>query len=753
MKNRLRIAIINSMEKYAEVIVDIANSNVDRVFDYRIPDAMAAERGCRVRVPFNRKITEGCIIRIKDSTDCPADKLRDIESLMDDGPIITEEQLQLAEYVRKEYRTTLAFALRFMFPAHMRGQRIHDRMMRMAALSEDADIDALKRGCYTKDGSKVKAKNKLAVLERLVEGAAPLRVLDHGAVKSLAEGGHVTVYDVDDFRIPYRTVLPEKHTVALTEAQQLAVDTISARMEEGKKKTILLHGVTGSGKTEVYIRAIDRALSMGKGVIVLVPEISLTPQLFAQFAACFPDKVAVFHSGLSAGERYDEWRRVRSGDAQIVLGARSATFMPVENLGLIIIDEEHEQSYKADNHPPYHAADIARMRSSLTESVLVLASATPRIESYMKAKLGIYELVSMPERVRGLMLPEMQIVDMRSEILRGNKSVISGALYNALKETLEKGEQALLFLNRRGFSASVQCTACGHVQMCTHCDVPLKYHKTQNAMMCHYCGRSFAFSKVCPACGKPFVKMVGVGTELVEQQVKELFPEARVLRMDFDTTRAKDAHQNIYTAFKNHEADILIGTQMIARGLDFDDVTLAAVISADTMLSYGDFRAEERTFSMIEQVGGRAGRKKKGRVIVQTYNPQHYAIRYAAEHDYCGMYEREISERRVSGKPPYSQLFRMLFAHESEQKTKQACREMEAEIRELALQYEEDVLLFVAKPAPMVRLDGRTRYHILLKVIRNKRTKDIKQKLYDIWEKHTGKGVQISFDVDPNDVN
>jgi len=744
---------MRNMEKYAEVIVDIANSNVDRVFDYRIPDGIEALRGCRVRVPFNRKLSEGCIIRIKDSTDCPPDKLKSIESLMDDGPIITEEQLQLAEYVRKEYRTTLAFALRFMFPAHMRGQRIHDKKMRMITLGEAADLPALKQACYTKDGSKVKSKNRLAVLERLEQGDAPSRELDSSALRSLLEQGHVTAYEIDDFRTPYRTILPEKHKVSLTDAQQNAVSVINQRVDTGEKKTLLLHGVTGSGKTEVYIRAIDHALSVGKGVIVLVPEISLTPQLFTQFAACFPDKVAVFHSGLSAGERYDEWRRVRSGDARIVLGARSAIFMPVENLGLIIIDEEHEQSYKADNHPPYHASDIARMRSTLTDSMLVLASATPRIESYMKAQLGIYELIDMPERVRGLMLPEMRIVDMRSEILRGNKSVISGTLYAALKQTLERGEQALLFLNRRGYSASVQCTACGHVQMCSHCDVPLKYHKAQNSMLCHYCGRSFPFSKICPQCGKPFVKLVGIGTELVEQQIGELFPEARILRMDFDTTRAKEAHQSIYTAFKNHEADILVGTQMIARGLDFDDVTLAAVISADTMLSYGDFRAEERTFSMIEQVGGRAGRKKKGQVIVQTYNPSHYAIRYAADHNYCGMYEREIAERRVSGKPPYSQLFRLLFAHESEQRAEQACREAEADLKKLVLEYEDDVLLFVAKPAPMVRLDGKTRYHILLKVVRNKRTKEIKQKLYDIWENHLKKGIQISFDTDPNDVN
>ncbi len=741
------------MGRYAQVIVDIASSNVDRVFDYILPDDIDAEPGSRVSVPFGSRTLEGCVLSVSDTTDCEPKKLRAVTATLDDIPIITREQLKLAEYLRREYRTTLAFALRFMFPANMRGGRIKDKTVRMAALCENADIAGEKRLCYTKDG-RVKAKNRLTLLEALEKGDVPTSGYDSASVRALSEKGVLRIYESERYRTPY-TGLPADAdaNITLNDAQRYAVDTITERVRAGEKKTVLLHGVTGSGKTEVYMHAVKNALDMGKTAIILVPEISLTPQLFSKFSARFGSCIAVFHSGLSAGERYDEWKRVRFGEARIVMGARSAIFMPLENIGLIIIDEEHEQSYKADNHPPYHAADIARIRSAMNGAVLVLASATPRIESYMKAELGIYELITLPDRVRGLLLPEIRIVDMRTEMLNGNASAISGALYNALKTTLSRGEQALLFLNRRGYAASVQCAACGEVMMCTHCDVPLKYHRATDSMVCHYCGRSFPFEKTCKHCGEPFMRKVGMGTELVEKQIAELFPQARLLRMDFDTTRAKDSHERIYTAFKNHEADILIGTQMIARGLDFDDVTLAAVISADTLLTYGDFRAEERTFSMIEQVGGRAGRKKPGLVIVQTCAPSHYAIRFAAQHDYYGMYRAETSHRQSSGKPPYARIFRLLFTAERTDAAERVMRETEAEILPLIEEYKSDILLFAAKPAPVSRLDGKARFHIILKVIANARTTGIKNRLYDIWESAVKKGVRVSFDIDPNDIN
>lgn len=735
------------------MIVDVAHSNVDRIFEYILPESIPAQPGCRVRVPFGNMRTEGFVIALKDSAGCDPKKLKRVEEGIDEKPILTEEQLVLAKYVCHEYRTTLCFALRLMFPAQMRGQRVHARRTRMIALAEGVDVQAELAACYTKTGV-LRAKNRFKTLEALRAADQPSAVLDGPSVRMLLSRGVAREYYRDDFRAPY-SALPAENplTCALTPAQQNAVRRVGLSVDAGKRHTILLHGVTGSGKTLVYVHAVRHALAQGKTAIVLVPEISLTPQLFSIFSGEFGNNVAVFHSGLSPGERYDEWRRVANGSAKIVLGARSAVFMPLQNLGLIIIDEEHEQSYKADNHPPYHAADIARMRCHLNGATLVLASATPRIESYFRAKMGIYELVELPERVRGLALPAMQVVDMRGEFLRGNKTSVSGALYRALERVLARGEQALLFLNRRGWAGSVQCPSCGHVRMCTHCDVPLKYHSGQDALVCHYCGRSFPFTRVCPECGDPFVRLVGVGTEQLEHQVQKLFPHASLLRMDFDTTRKKDAHQQIYERFKNGEADILIGTQMIARGLDFDRVSLAAIVAADTLLSFGDYRAEERCFSMIEQVAGRAGRRQNGRVIVQTFNPDHYAVRFAARHDYQGMFLRELEARRQACKPPFARVYRLVFTHRDRARAEDACLRMQKLMEGMLFPIKSDILLFVAKAAPVEMLDGRARFHILLKVNSNAQTRHLKQKIFQLMDGFDTKGATMAFDVDPYDVN
>ena len=746
---------IDMKQSYAKVIVDITHTNVDRIFEYSIPVDMHLIPGVRVHVPFSTRTIEGMVLGFTDSPECRADKIRPVIDIIDPEPIVTEEQIKLCELMRREYRTTLAFALRLMYPAAMRGARIKEKSIRMIRLLPDVDIDALTSDCYTKNG-KLKAKNRLDVINVLKDGPAPSAELDNAAVRRLIELGAAEEFFLEKLRRPYETLCDiSELDIEYTPSQKNAIDTINARVAAGEKKTILLHGVTGSGKTEVYIAAVKNALLLKKSALVLVPEISLTPQLLSIFRAHFGQRIAVFHSGLSDGEKYDEWRRVMRGEADIAVGARSAVFLPLKNLGLIIIDEEHEQSYRADNHPPYHAADIARWRSALNGGVLVLASATPRIESYARAKLGMYELIEMPERVRGMRLPEMCVVDMRNEILRGNDRTISGALFKELKRTLSRGEQAMLFLNRRGFAASVQCVKCGATMMCTSCDIPLKLHKQdgRDVLMCHYCGRIFPFERICPSCGSRFVRSVGSGTQRVEDELAELIPDARILRMDVDTTRKKDAHRQIYESFRAGEADILIGTQMIARGLDFDNVTLAAVINADTMLSYGDYRSQERTFSMIEQVGGRAGRKKPGKVIIQTYDPTNYAIRFAVEHDYKGMYEREMSERKRLIRPPFSTIYRLVFTGKNLERVSGLCMELEKQIKPLLKGMENDILIFTAKPAPIDKLDGQFRYHILLRVIKNERTRPLKGMLYDIWEKCGKGGVSVSLDIDPFDIN
>ncbi len=743
------------MSIYAKVIVDIANTNVDRIFEYRVPDGINVFIGGRVRVPFRSSLIEGCVLGLTKKPDYDISKIKDIVELIDEEPILTEEQVKLAQLIKSEYRTTLAFALRLMYPAAMRGQRVKEKKIMMAALNQDADVEALKRQCYAKNGA-LKAKNRLRTIETLEKGEAPLSILDRAAVKKLIEMGAASEFLKEEHRTPYLGLKePKRKEFALNDEQKNAVDRITKRVEEGEKQTILLHGVTGSGKTAVYIESIKRTLEMGKTALVLVPEISLTPQLYSILYSYFKDDIAVFHSGLSDGEKYDEWRRILNGEARIVVGARSAVFMPLKDLGLIIIDEEHEPSYRADNHPPYHAADIARWRSALNSCVLVLASATPRVESYARADIGMYELISMPHRVRGLNMPEMCVVDMRNEILLGNERTISGKLYKEMKNTLDSANQVMLFLNRRGYAASVQCLKCGAVEMCENCDIPLKLHRQngKDVLMCHYCGRIYAFQGRCKACGSRFVRTVGSGTQKVEDEINELFPDARILRMDFDTTRKKDSHRRIYECFKDGGADILIGTQMIARGLDFDGVTLAAIINADTMLTYGDYRAEERTFSMIEQVGGRAGRKKPGKVIIQTYDPSNYAIQFALNHDYIGMFHKEMEERRRLIKPPFSTIYRFVFTSKSESMAQALCLEVQKRVNALINGVKNDILLFVAKPAPIDKLDGQSRYHIVLKVIKNSSTKFLRASLYDIWEKIKKRGVTVLLDVDPFDIN
>lgn len=741
------------MEKrYVEVIVDVAHSSVDKIFDYELPGNLAAQEGSRILVPFGRMQVEGIVLAVKENTELPPKKIRAVQRVIDEQPIVGSEQILLAKYMCVKYHTTMAFCLRLMYPAKMRGERIRPKTVRMAAILDEEKAVEEQAKCYTKEGV-VRAKNRLRTIETLRAGKTPTALLDAPSVRYLREKGVIAVCEEQELRTPYGRMETEAKNIVLNADQKRAISEISCAVEAGERKTFLLHGVTGSGKTEVYIACVKRALECGKSAIVLVPEISLTPQMLGEFARHFPGEIAVFHSGLSDGERFDEWRRLREGAAHIILGARSAIFMPVKNLGLIILDEEHEQSYKAENHPPYHAAEIAKMRASISGASVVLASATPLVEDYAKAELGIYQLVELPSRVAGRPMPPITLVDMKREFLRGNRGMLSLALQQEIAGVLDRKEQGLLFLNRRGYASSVLCPSCGHVRMCTHCDVPLKFHKNDNLLHCHYCGRTFPLSQECPDCGEPFYKLSGTGTERIEEELKQLFPTARILRMDFDTTRTKDAHQEIFETFRSGQADLLVGTQMISRGLDFPGVTLAAVLAADTMLTTGDFRQEERTFSMIEQVGGRAGRQRPGKVIVQTYNPEHYAILFAAKHDYKGFYRQEIQFRKNTLRPPFSRLFRLVFLHSDEKKAEKTCEKAENLLKNVLEMYKSDIILFVAKPAPVAKLEGKARYHILLKVRTGKNTAKIQQALFEVWDAVKKDGAVVSFDVDPYDVN
>lgn len=737
--------------KFADVVLDIAASAIDKTFEYIIPNEYSILPGMRVRVPFGNKVQQGFVIGIKDNSDFDINKLKSIIKPVDNSPVLTEEQIRLAHYIKAQYHTTLTFALRFMIPSELRNGSIKDKTKRKARLKDTSkdNIEKLYSGCIAKDGS-VKYKARAEAIEALKDGDRLISEVPKSALNYLLKNDYAEVFEEETLRSPApKDIKCEKESFELTNDQKNALERIESAVFNSKKKTILLHGVTGSGKTEVYLNAAEYTLSLGKTVIMLVPEISLTPQLYGAFYNRFGAQVAVFHSGLSSGERYDEWKRVIRGDAKIVLGARSAVFCPLWNIGLIIIDEEHESSYKADNHPAYHAFDIANMRSHMNKSVLLLGSATPQVETYLKAQLGIYELIEMKSRVNDIPLPEIRVVDMRREFRKGNPSIISGDLYREIKSCLSENKQALLFINRRGYASSVQCKSCGQVVMCPHCDIPLKYHSNGNKLLCHYCGKSILYSNICPSCGEPFLQNNGTGTQQVEEAVKRLFPGVKVLRMDYDSTRKKNSYEEIYSQFREHKADILIGTQMIARGLDFDDVSLAAVISADSLANYEDYRADERMFAMIEQVGGRAGRKAKGKVIVQTYDPDNFIIRCAKRHDYTGFYKAEIARRRDIGMPPYTKLFRLVFSHTDREKAEELCTENEKRIKEILVPYMDDVLLFSAKAAPVEKIQDRYRFHIVLKLNNNKKTQPLKDALYDLWEEIRKGPVDVSIDINP----
>lgn len=737
---------------YAKVIVDIVHSEVDRVFEYLVPDGLTPEVGFRVRVPFGRgnALREGYVIALAETPEYQGDDIKPIHSVISDFAALTPGQLKLAQIMRRYYHTTLAASLRLMFPAEMRGGRVRDRFEREYELAvSGAEYDAIAASLMTKDG-RVKAPKQLAVLEALKNGGrmASAELLNAvpdcmDAVRALVGKGIVRAHTVETLRSP-RRLAERGEEFELTDEQRAAINAVVS--SPGK---YLLHGVTGSGKTEVYIEIVRHFLAQGKSAIVLVPEISLTPQLVAMFQRRIGSEIAVYHSTLTPGERYDEWKRMATGQARVVIGARSAVFAPLRDIGVIIIDEEHESSYKSDTHPRYTAHEVARMRANIEKASLLLASATPSVESYIKAKNGIYTLIEMKHRLFGLKLPAVEIVDMRDEVIRGNRTIFSGLLYNEISRALADKRQVMLFINRRGYSAFVMCRGCGYVEYCDNCEVTMTYHATRGRLLCHYCGRTRRLNTVCPSCGRPYLKQYGIGTQQVEAQVRQLFPEARVLRMDLDTTRGKDAHLRIYEAFKNGEADILVGTQMIAKGLDFANVTLVGVVSADSSLYIPDYRSPEKTFQLLEQVAGRAGRKDPGKVVVQTYSPDHYAVEYARRHDFIAFFTEEMKVRREALLPPYSVFFRFVFTGKDEKKVREACLNFAEGLKAEFADIRKDILLLDADEAPISRIQGRARWHILIKVLNDERLAQFRKRLYIYTDTKSYKDCAFGMEINP----
>ncbi len=736
---------------FARVIVDIVHSNVDRLFEYRVPDGMKLDLGYRVKVPFGKgdSLREGYVLGLSEQCGFKGN-IKSISSVISDFPALTAGQIKLAETMQRYFHTTLSVCLRLMFPAEMRGGRVKDKFEREIVFSLPEEEYDKAIALFSAGTGRIKSPRQLEVLRIMHERGRmktkELEILLPGsgsARDALIKKGYLAAEQINAFRSPKRTQEIEKE-FDLSFDQLHAYHTISA--EKGK---YLLHGVTGSGKTEVYIKLVQDCLGRGESAIVLVPEISLTPQLVAMFERRIGEHISVYHSTLSAGERYDEWKRMVIGESRVVIGARSAIFAPLRNTGIIVIDEEHETSYRSDIHPRYTAHEIARMRANIEGSSLLLASATPSVESYIKAKNGIYKLVEMPNRLFGLKLPEMITVDMREEIVSGNRTVLSGLLYNEMKTALSAGKQIMLFLNRRGYSTFVMCRGCGYVEYCDRCEVSMTYHSSCEALICHYCGRKRSLRDTCPSCGKKYLKQFGIGTQQVEDQVKKLFPQARVLRMDLDTTRNKDSHLKIYEQFKEHKADILIGTQMIAKGLDFDKVSLVGVVSADSSLHIPDYRSPEKTFALLEQVAGRAGRKDPGKVIVQTYSPDHYAVEYANSHNYKGFFDEEMAVRKQALLPPYSFFFRIVFAGKDEEAARKACTEYAKGLKDEYTDIMEHVLLFDVSEAPVKKIKGKTRWQVLIKVLNDDKLSEFRKRLYEYSDGKVYRDCAFGMEINP----
>lgn len=621
---------------YAGVVVELINKNIDKVFTYKIPSNLNVKIGERVLVPFGRMNLEGFVVEINDNK--PDYDIKEINSLIDDEPVLNEEMLELGKYICKKTLCTLSSSYQTMLPKALKaknGSKVNIKYETYIAIDKDINLDGKRKEIY----DLVKKNGK--VLKR------DLNNISTYITKDLIKSGILKETQEEINRLKDGKI-KEYPKVILNEEQQKAVDIIT---NSKGFKPYLLHGVTGSGKTEVYMHIIDEVLKEKKEVIVLVPEISLTPQLTSIFKSRFKGNVAILHSRLSDGEKYDEWRKIRNKSVSIVVGARSAIFAPLTNIGLIVVDEEHSSSYHQENMPTYNAIDIALKRGKTHNAKVVLGSATPSIESYTRAKLNIYELIELKNRVNKQM-PIVELVDMCKEFKKGNR-IISSVLKDKINEKLKNNEQIIILLNRRGYTTSLVCSDCAETIKCPNCDIPLVLHKTNNKLQCHYCNHEENIVTICPKCKSKNLKSFGFGTEKLEETIKNMF-DARVIRMDVDTTSRKGAHEKIIESFENHEYDILIGTQMIAKGLDFNNVTLVGVINGDASLNIPDFRSGERTFELLNQVSGRSGRSfKKGEVIIQGFNIDHYSIRLAASNDYKSFYDIEMKMRKKLNYPPY----------------------------------------------------------------------------------------------------
>ena len=661
--------------KFANIIVDISLEKLDRTFQYRVPEELQGilKEGMQVRIPFGNggRTLTGYVLELTDTCEWDEKKLKPILGLAEKGIRLEGQLIALAVWMRRTYGSTMNQALKTVLPVKKSVQEKISRKVWLAVTKEEAEAVL----------AEMERKHQTArarVLKALLEQQSEQSGLDYAAAqkelgltaataRKLMELGLIRIEADTIFRNPIRPSEVQAHPFALYSAQQAIVEDVAARAAAGDLRPSLIHGVTGSGKTEVYMELIAAVLEQGKEAIVLIPEIALTFQTVLRFYRRFGDQVSIIHSKLSAGERYDQFERARRGEVKVMIGPRSALFTPFSRLGVIVIDEEHEGSYKSENAPRYHAREAAIERARMCGAFVVLGSATPSVDSYERTKEGLYQLYELPLRVENRAMPETEVVDLREELRMGNRSIFSARLKELMEDRLRKGEQIMLFLNRRGYAGFVSCRACGHVIKCPHCDVSLSLHHG-GRMVCHYCGYQTVQPKKCPSCGSAYIGAFRAGTQQVAEAAAKTFPGARILRMDFDTTRQKGGHERILEAFSKKQADILVGTQMIVKGHDFPGVTLVGALAADLSLYAGDYRAAERTFQLLVQAAGRAGRgTTPGTAVIQTYSPDHYSIETAADQDYKAFFEKEMAFRRMMNYPPAAHLMALYLMSEDEE--------------------------------------------------------------------------------------
>ena len=654
------------MASYANIIIDISHEKLDRPFQYRVPEALEGQLspGMQVLVPFGNgnHSRKGYIIELTEEAQFDLDRMKEIQAIDTEGVPLEAGLIALAAWMKRQYGGTMNQALKTVLPVKQKMRQKEARTLTLAVPKEEAEQ-------YIRQFERKHHKARERLLTAIYqEGSLPWEVVTGklnvtaSVIRALEEMGLITVRRQQSFRNPIKENGGRAEKTRLNMEQQQAVDAVLSDFKAGTRGTYLIHGVTGSGKTVVYLELIEEAVRQGRQAIVLIPEIALTYQTVVRFYQRFGNRVSILNSRMSAGERYDQFQRAKSGELDVIIGPRSALFTPFPNLGFIIIDEEHETAYKSETVPRYHARETAIERARQMNASVVLGSATPSMESYERARQGEYRLLTLSNRVEERPLPECEIIDLREELAQGNRSILSERLQELMEERLRKKQQIMLFLNRRGVSAFVSCRACGHVFRCPHCDVSLSRHNN-GKMVCHYCGYEEDSSHLCPECGSEYVSGFKAGTQKIEEVVKKRFPDARVLRMDFDTTKQKEGHEKILSAFANQEADILVGTQMIVKGHDFPNVTLVGILAADLSLHISDYHGPERTFQLLTQAAGRAGRGcAQGQVVIQTYSPEHYSIRLAAKQDYQGFFEQELSYRRLMKYPPVCHMLVMLVA-------------------------------------------------------------------------------------------